>query len=562
MRNFIKKTIASLLIMTIVTGGLAVVPREVRAQAGVIEVNSTASLFKQIATTFSAVGTAFSTYSLQYKGFVLDTIATTIAKQIIRQLTASVVNWINTGFEGSPSFMTNPGAFFLDVADQITGEFLDVDGGFSPLRELCSPFSIDIRLALMFKYHPKDNKKYTCTLGAIIKNSKNAITGASINGFTAGDFRQGGWPAFISLTESQNNIYGTYLTAESELSIRVAGAQLQKKDELNQGSGFLSWRNPKCAKGVAEHNAALQKKSQDSPDGTYLQDIENQANAENSPDAQYLQEVGGERNTLKSKNDCPVETPGSVIVDSLQNSIGGPLRELELVDSINEIVGALAAKLVSTMLQGGLKAVSGSGPSDSSSYLNKIQIEASAMETGQVETLRNSFIQSVGKYIIDTLQYKTHKDKSLNLILEVKNKYDEVTTCYNAHLAKTQPPITAPEKSLAENRKADVDTVVKTKVTPLATKLLNEATKADTNYTTLTKLRDQANAAKTVNDLREPSSAFSAMLQEQSLISANDIVSAQQEFEETTTTVKPLKEDAVRKLQACQIFPNVVGGNF
>ena len=96
------------------------------------------------------------------------------------------------------------------MADQITGDFLAKAGG--PLTALCSPFSIDIRIALAFKYHPNVLKKYECTLGKIITNSKNAVKGASINGFTAGDFSQGGWPAFVSLTtEPQNNYIGAYL---------------------------------------------------------------------------------------------------------------------------------------------------------------------------------------------------------------------------------------------------------------------------------------------------------------------------------------------------------------
>jgi hypothetical protein len=59
-----------------------------------------------------------------YKTFIGDRLAVMITNQIIQRMTASIVNWINTGFQGSPAFLTNPEAFFTDVGDQITGEFL------------------------------------------------------------------------------------------------------------------------------------------------------------------------------------------------------------------------------------------------------------------------------------------------------------------------------------------------------------------------------------------------------------------------------------------------------
>ncbi|MDP3962457.1 MAG: hypothetical protein Q8Q03_01145 [bacterium] len=539
--NSLNKITATLLVLAIVLGVYGA-PRKAEAQLGTLEVNSTATLFQQIAQTLSTATSAFATYSLEFKAFVLDTLATTLAKQLIRQITASTVNWINSGFEGSPSFITNPGSFFIDVADQITGEFLAETGG--PLTELCSPFSIDIRVALAFKYHPKIQKRYACTLGTIITNSKNAVKGASINGFTAGDFSQGGWPAFVALTtEPQNNIYGAYLRAESELSLRVANAQISKKDEISNGKGFLSWRNPKCKAEVKQHNATVSAKYEASSEDAYYESLET-----GTGEGYYSGEVG----SLKSINDCPIETPGSLIGGSIQNHLNGPLREIELVDSINEVVSALAAQLINTVLTGGLRAVSGSGPSDSTSYVYQIQNEANT-DMNHVENLRNNFIKSVGKYITDTLEYKTNKDQSLNLILDVKNKYDEAKRCYDEKIAGP-PPLQGGQLSIAESRKVGIDAVVTLNITPLATKLLAEAREADTRYITLTNLRDQANAATTVNELSAPTQTFSQMLQNQDLTDANDIVGSQRELEEVRESASDLRRDAERTVQECQIF--------
>ena len=180
MLNLFKKITISTLTIAIAFSSLFIAPQKSYALGGVgdtvVEVGP--SLYQQIANTVNSTATSLSTYSLQFKEFVLDGLAVALTKQIIRQLTASIVNWINSGFEGSPSFISDPGSFFLDVADQVTGAFLAKVGG--PLTQLCSPFSIDIRLALAFKYRPNIPKRYTCTLNTIIKNSGSAVAGASI----------------------------------------------------------------------------------------------------------------------------------------------------------------------------------------------------------------------------------------------------------------------------------------------------------------------------------------------------------------------------------------------
>ena len=53
-----------------------------------------------------------------------DCMARTVAKVAIQQMTVSIVNWINSGFNGKPSFVQNYQQFFNNVADQAAGEFI------------------------------------------------------------------------------------------------------------------------------------------------------------------------------------------------------------------------------------------------------------------------------------------------------------------------------------------------------------------------------------------------------------------------------------------------------
>jgi hypothetical protein len=132
--SFIKKIISGMLIISLLLPSF-LIPKKVEAQLATTDAGNT---IQNTITAANSVVTSASTYSLQLKEFVLDGLLNVLVKQVIRQMTQSVVNWINSGFEGSPSFLQNPGAFFLDVADQVTGAFLAKYGG--PLTALCSSF--------------------------------------------------------------------------------------------------------------------------------------------------------------------------------------------------------------------------------------------------------------------------------------------------------------------------------------------------------------------------------------------------------------------------------------
>ena len=70
---------------------------------------------------------------------------------IIRQFTLSVVNWINSGFKGNPSFVTNTEQFLLNTADITVGDFLMNEPA---LDFLCDPFKIQVKLAIGLQYRP------------------------------------------------------------------------------------------------------------------------------------------------------------------------------------------------------------------------------------------------------------------------------------------------------------------------------------------------------------------------------------------------------------------------
>ena len=352
-----KKIISFTLILSIIFSYLTFPVNKANATM----VTDLGNIFQSTISAISNVAQEALDLSDNYKEMVLDPMVNGLAKMIVQQITASIVQWINSGFEGSPSFMQDPGSFFLDIADQATGRFITGD----ILKSMCSPFSINIKLALLLTYRPRTLKRYTCTIGTIIKNSKNAIKNASINGFTAGDFKQGGWPAFVSLTtEPQNNIYGSYLQAKYDLAVQIADQKDKKNDEINRGRGFLSWRDPKCKKEIAaakkieaQNNSAVYDPKTD----TYI----------NNPSGS-ISSTGGEvtSKASMSPDDCPIQTPGSVIAGALDKQLGSGTDQLNLADEFGEIVNALFAQLVSVVIGGSGLGGSSQRNSSGNSYIS------------------------------------------------------------------------------------------------------------------------------------------------------------------------------------------------
>jgi hypothetical protein len=527
---FNKKIIIGVLILSFILPSF-LVPRKALA----IPVEDIGNIAQSTISAVADVGSAASTYSIQLKEFVLDGLLNVLVKQVIRQMTQSVVNWINSGFQGSPAFIQNPGAFFLDVADQVTGAFLAEYGG--PLTALCSPFSLDIQIALRFRYHPNVMKRYTCTLNTIIKNSADAVENASINGFTAGDFKQGGWPAFVSLTtEPQNNTYGAYLKAEAELSWRVATAQSQNKEEISNGRGFLSWK--KC----------VAYASSDETDDNFLGPRaagteEGQAGFEGPLPEANPSETGTRGQCIREE----IQTPGSVIESQLEGQLGSGLRQLELADEINEIVNALVAQLITQVLSGGLGSVSGSGPGDSSSYINNLNNGEGS--TSQIDSVRTQLLSAIETPLKLTTDYVDLKKQAYEIYNSVDADYKDASSCFQALVAKADKPGYI-INGYAVRLKEINDGLAA--IGPTADQLWASANEAEKRLTTLREIRSTANTASTFDAINVASQKLSQLASTQSLTNARDIQDARDALDNARATAAPFANDAQTQLGRCR----------
>ncbi len=201
-------------------------------------VNLTQNTTTAGATTATAAATATTatatTWLTAAKEGALDGIAWALTQAILSRMVSSITDWVNSGFQGSPAFIENPGRFLLGIADEIGGAFIE-----SIAPWLCEPFRLDIQMQLSLHLETSRTTSIPrCTVTDVIEN---------IEGFLAGDFIQGGrggWNAWFSLTQNQqNNPHGSYLQTSSEMAVRIEGAQSITLIELDWGQGFLSWKD-------------------------------------------------------------------------------------------------------------------------------------------------------------------------------------------------------------------------------------------------------------------------------------------------------------------------------
>jgi len=163
---------------------------------------------------------AADTRSLVVKEYTLDNIAYLTTQTLMRALIAQIINWVNTGLDGNPFYVTNTEAHFRGIADGVFNRFLTELGvlGVDPL----------VQRSLARSYNPSFQRAIRPT-----------VSEAEISAFT-NNFANGGWSMWIATLQPQNNPYGRFLIASDELQRRRTEAALRESQKLAWSGGFLS----------------------------------------------------------------------------------------------------------------------------------------------------------------------------------------------------------------------------------------------------------------------------------------------------------------------------------
>lgn len=287
----------------------------------------------------------FGDIALATKELVTDPIFWMVARTATHSITQSIVNWINSGFEGSPAFVTDLEQNLSNLGDAVAEDFfrgldevIQNNTGFS----IRAPFQDQINRALRDEYY-----RTTSSYGFNVRNPYQDCyrgQGFSFNGF------------FCESQDPANNAFGRYQLARNELFSNIDKETQNRLRDLDAGRMFQSWRGP----------------------------------CELSGRPGATPQTGGTvslSTTATEKNrKCPIRTPGAVIEESLGITVNSPLRQLELADEFNEILFALMSQMTSQVFGGGglsglSQPTSGGGPS----YIDRLG--SSNQSTGTTGTI-------------------------------------------------------------------------------------------------------------------------------------------------------------------------------
>jgi hypothetical protein len=336
---------------------------------------------------------------------ILKPLARLAARIVLQQITASTINWI-TGKNGSgkASFVTNLSVNLQGVGDAVALPFINqIRTGFN------SPFGSAISSALLINYNQQTS------LAGFFSANQSTLPGSlqSQQAFLAGNWSQGGIPAWFALTtQCQNNPYCLYQASESQLGSNVGQAQTNRRQDLIQSQGFLSW----CG------TTAAADQTQSQASGGYQACIDQCNNASGGYTASCADSCatnfsqsggsigGATSNGVNPGASCTnsdgtpgnIQTPGSVIHDYTQKAVvGAGIDQLISAQDLDQALGAIALALVNQVLSGsGLLGASTPSSSSGRSVITQLQdySASNASATASATSLAQSALTQLGNY--------------------------------------------------------------------------------------------------------------------------------------------------------------------
>lgn len=330
------------------------------------------TIVKDIGNTLTNTIQTLSTVALEQKELVLDGLFRNIAQKALQKMTGDILTYLNSGLDGNPAFVTDLLGYLQGVADDVAGDFIYGDS----LSTVCSPFQLDVRIALAAQYQKAN-------YGGFKEQAKCSIDkpGVKIEAFLGGSLSAGGWGTwFETALHPENTPMGAFVAASLELDAKIAAKQFEETEYLRYGDGVFS--------------------------------------------KMVCKQVGSAEKEFEK---CTVSTPGALIKDQASKALGTGIESLLNADEMNEVVGALFGNLANQAISGvnGLLGLGGNtsfsdnsfGASGSLSYLDALKEESAATKSSAIGD--NKIQQAL---VTET--------KVLQLELSIIEKIDEVTKLF------------------------------------------------------------------------------------------------------------------------------------
>lgn len=333
------------------------------------------------------VQTYFASWD-NFKESVLDPLFWMLANQLISNMLSNLTQWINSGFQGSPAFVTDVEGFLQDAVDQAVGDFINST---DELGFLCSPFALDVKLALDIQYQAsKSFGEHQCTLSDITGNIEN---------FIAGNFSEGGWAGWFELSVSPTNDPNrAFLEGRTYASILARRTRDREFGVLRANEFFL-----------------------------------------NVQACEPVEVEPGTGNTSEQK--CEDSTLGNIVQDHFVKVTGAPVERITFADEFNEVIGALMGQFVNQMLTGvnGLLGMGGTSYASGGGYgsTGELSYLDALAEESFNQTLDDS-TDPIGDAIDQQIEYIAVLEELIAMIDEVEAELNAARQrypgCFNVRM--------------------------------------------------------------------------------------------------------------------------------
>lgn len=435
--------------------------------------------------------------ALNGKESVLDCVGWALAKMIWRSLAASIVDWINTGFNGRPMFIQDFQRFFMGIADQAIGNIIESD---QYLAFLCSPFQFTIRIALAMRFA---QRAPTCTLTEIVTNIENFA-----RSFQSG----GGWPAWLQFSVVPvNNPYGAYLTAEAVVSFTYQTKLGTEKFERSISSGFLSQKKQiNCAPG------------QKPGEGT-------------------CREI--------------IVTPGELIAQQTAKITQGGETQLLLADEFNEIIDALVGQLLSKAL-GSLFGLSQPTAYQDDYYRGSSFTDDLSGYTDDIGGDDGTLIGEISQSIALEQEMQLINRQAIQLIEQTQQQFGQAAACWYSKAAGTSTPPLADtnDRSQAGIQARTIDFSIAT-FDRRKQPYLNDILQGDRNIAFLEALIARASSAITQEEIDAVLRELNGTRSLSDFTQLTDITRVDGEISALRLELSSYDAQVTQELTRCQYFP-------
>ncbi len=345
-------------------------------------------LASALSSLFSVTEVPVGDAGLRTKENCMDAIVHQLVVMILDKITLATVDWINSGFEGQPLYLSDPEDFFTNIAqdeiNRVTGWYGCTTGNVNCGEDY--PFGQIVMSNIISTIQSQ--------LAANVRFSLNQVLAHGTYEEYKFDFNVGGWAGYTAMLQPNNNIFGNNLLINKELGRRIGGTSMtisqNFKAQVTESGGFLNQR--RCVLTATNDPGDYYIPKDDEmhvpPGGPIPQAVYNAANMNGPYDVPTeTQQATLTEYTLRSEcKEWRTTTPGNIVSSKITSALNISDNKLIQADEISESLGLIFDALINQLVNTGLESLSSFASSDGGGGgLNSVLVaQVNGEQPGQV----------------------------------------------------------------------------------------------------------------------------------------------------------------------------------